>query len=134
MKVCIGKNYSEPKALTYSVPQGSIGGPVLFNCYCSTLKYAIPKNLDLKGFADDHTLLGSFVVNNNNSKTEILTSIEKARDSISDWMNQTRLKLNPTKNEIVKFGSRQMLQKSDDFTIRVLSDPLNLSLKYAEIL
>ena len=33
----IGEEYSSVKFLTIGVPQGSIGGPSLFNAYASTL-------------------------------------------------------------------------------------------------
>ena len=60
IKVFIGKQYSENRSIKYSVPQGSINGPVLLNCYCSTPKNCIPDTINLNGFADDHTLLSSF--------------------------------------------------------------------------
>ena len=59
-KVSIGNTYSSLKKLNYSVPQESCGGPVLFNCYCALLKNIIPDNLNIGGFADDHTVNGSF--------------------------------------------------------------------------
>ena len=42
----------------YSVPQGSILGPLLFNCYSSTIQEIMPNNLS--GHADYHSLTESF--------------------------------------------------------------------------
>ena len=47
---------SQERTINYSVPQGSLLGPVLFNCYCSTLHGEIPKTLQLNGYADDHSM------------------------------------------------------------------------------
>ena len=43
--VNVGKSYSNLRSIPYSVPQGSINGPVLFNCYCSSLKIMFLINL-----------------------------------------------------------------------------------------
>ena len=40
-KVCIGDAKSDVRQLKQSVPQGSVGGPILFNFYCSTITSAI---------------------------------------------------------------------------------------------
>ena len=45
-------------AINYLVPQGSILGPVLFNCYSSTIQGVMPNNLS--GYTDDHSLTESF--------------------------------------------------------------------------
>ena len=57
-KVCIGDAKSEVRQLKQSVPQGSVGGPILFNFYCSTLTSAIDEGcgIELAAFADDHNL------------------------------------------------------------------------------
>ena len=36
-KVCIGTSYFSFKKLLFSIPQGSCGGPGLYNCYSATL-------------------------------------------------------------------------------------------------
>ena len=82
MQECINNSYSKPKKIDYSVPQGSVGGPVLFNCYCSTLKEIIPGNIDLTGFADDHTLLSVFTPSRDNK----LNSINNIQETlIQGW-------------------------------------------------
>ena len=54
-KVNVGKEYSTPRELLFSVPQGSCSRPVLYLSYCSTIREVIPNNtISLHGFADDH--------------------------------------------------------------------------------
>ena len=53
---------SNTKTINFSVPQGSILGPTLFNCYVSTLMVIIPENDKnfVSGYADDHALIIPF--------------------------------------------------------------------------
>ena len=58
-KVCVNNNYSSDKSLSFSVPQGSVGGPILYSCYASTLQMVIPPQMGVHGFADDHLIKSS---------------------------------------------------------------------------
>ena len=53
-KVCINKLYSKPQDLTFSVPQCSCTGPVLYPVYASTMEDVLPPHICLHGYADDH--------------------------------------------------------------------------------
>ena len=57
-KVCIGGAKSGVRQLKQSLPQGSVGRPILFNFYCSTITSAIDEGceIELGAFADDHNL------------------------------------------------------------------------------
>ena len=55
-KVCIDGNYSEPMELWFSIPQGSCSGANLFPCYCSLITSCIPPQLNINGFAGDHSI------------------------------------------------------------------------------
>ena len=63
VKGCISDTYSKPRKIYYFAPQGSIQGPVLFNCSSSTLKFCVPDSIGMSGFAHDHTLLSTFDLN-----------------------------------------------------------------------
>ena len=52
--------YSAEKSLSFSVPQGSVVGPVLYNAYASTLEEVVSSPINLHGFANDHTIKYSF--------------------------------------------------------------------------
>ena len=56
-KVLVGEEFSKSTDLSFSVPQGSICGPVLYTAYASTLPGSINDcDLDILGYADDHSL------------------------------------------------------------------------------
>ena len=59
-QVNIGKEYSEPIDLQFSVPQGSCAGPILFSLYLSTIGEVIPQTIDIHGYVDDHGIKSKF--------------------------------------------------------------------------
>ena len=66
MRVSIGDIYSKTKRLSYSVPQGSCGGPVIYSAYASKILVIIPKSINLHAFAEDQTISDSFSPFNSN--------------------------------------------------------------------
>ena len=62
-KVAINDVLSCSKNLNFSVPQGSAGGPILYNLYAAPLRDIISPNMMLRGFADDDTLSTDFEPN-----------------------------------------------------------------------
>ena len=60
MKVSIGDVYLETKRLSFSVPQGSCGGPVLYCAHASMILEIIPKLINLHTFTDDHAISDNF--------------------------------------------------------------------------
>ena len=53
-KVAVGNQYSAPKLLQCSIPQGSCLGPTLYTIYASTLADSVPDDMSIYGYADDH--------------------------------------------------------------------------------
>ena len=108
-KVNVGSAYSEPKSLTFSVPQGSCAGPILYLLYASTMKEVVPDNIDLHGYADDHALKIHF----SPSKSEVsaISTLEDCAVKIKQWMDSNRLKMNASKTEFILFGSKQQIKK-----------------------
>ena len=62
-KVCIGDAKPDVRQLEQSVPQGSVGGPILFNFYCSTITSVTDEGseIELGAFADDHNFRKTFI-------------------------------------------------------------------------
>ena len=64
VKVQINECTSDELELTTLVPQGSVSGPVLYNCYASTLKDYLEQScndsINLLGYADDHAAYSQF--------------------------------------------------------------------------
>lgn len=109
-RVKIEDHTSSRRDLPFSVPQGSISGPTLFNLYASTLGDSIQDDITLNGFADDHTLQCQFQPGTVHEDRAIV-SLQETLININEWMNLNRLKMNPDKTEYILFGSRQQLCK-----------------------
>jgi hypothetical protein len=118
-KVNVGSSYSETKDLTFSVPQGSCAGPVLFLAYASTIGSVIPQFIDIHGYADDHAIKTSFRPSDSDSENKALSSLSDCSSSIKTWMDENRLRMNTSKTEFILFGYRTQLQKCHATTILV---------------
>ena len=64
--------------INYSVPQGSMHGPLLFNIYSNTIQEIIPNNL--LGYADDHSLTESFKPGNTTVKENLDCKVNNIRN------------------------------------------------------
>ena len=92
------------------MPQGSILGPILFNCYASTLTEIIPASKEsiLSGYAEDHAVIHCFSPNNKNIRQNIASDIDKIRT----WMEENQLKMNNAKSEFIVIGTAGNLKKN----------------------
>ena len=102
-QVQVGHLTSKTVEIDFLVPQGSILGPILFNCYASTLMEIIPQRKDsfLSGYADDHAIIHSFNPEDNNINQIIENDIGK----IKMWMEDNQLKMNNAKTEFIVTGT-----------------------------
>ena len=122
-KVLINNSISkEINLLKYSVPQGSAARANIFNLYCSTLSEVIPKDLQLSGFADNHSLCQEFSANNRVDKLNTIKSLESCILTIKHWMDAVHLKMNPSKTEFILFGNQIQLNKYTTKDINVNGD------------
>ena len=71
--------------LPLSVPQGSCSGANLYLAYASTLQDMIPKETDLRGFADDHGYKNSFPARSRNKETTGINKLEECVRDIKTW-------------------------------------------------
>ena len=74
--VNIGSSYSSKTPLDFSVPQGSCAGPVLYSNYASTMRYIVPADMSLHGYADDHAIKSSFSAWNTLAEGIVIKSLE----------------------------------------------------------
>jgi len=127
LKVKVHEATSPTHTFNYSVPQGSCLGPVLFNAYVSTITDCIPGNLSLGGYADDHFIKGTFDPKDTHQSSSCIETIESALNNIQNWMSANRLKMNPSKTEVVIFGSKSSIDKNSVNSINVAGDEIRAS-------
>ena len=119
-KVAIDKEYhSKEQNLEVSVPQGSCAGAGPFNLYCAPLDDVVLKDLQLSGFADDHSIRKAFKAGDTQSEKCTKDTMETCMLKIKHWMDTMHLKMNPSKTEFIYFGNRVQLKKClvDDLNI-----------------
>ena len=109
--VVINDSRSSPIDINFSVPQGSINGPIYFTCYASTLSHVVGDPLKLVGYADDHNIYGSFKAGDPESEKGTLTALQVTLGNVNAWMQENRLKMNNSKSEFIIFGSNRSLPK-----------------------
>ena len=97
--------------INFSVPQGSILGPVLYSIYASPLEDVISQFESMViGYADDHGIYRSFEPTPKYEQ-ETVSKLELCLAHVHNWMNSNKLKLNPSKTEFIMFGGNAQLQK-----------------------
>ena len=126
-KINVGSEYSAPRSLGFSVPQGSCAGPVLYLAYASTMQEIVSDSISLYGYADDHALKNSFKASDRKSESESIRNIEKCMVQIKSWMDSNRLKMNSTKTEFILFGHKTQLKKCETVNISVVGETVERS-------
>ena len=121
-KVTVNGAYSKDRDLMVSVLQGSCVGANIFNLYCSPLQDIVPDDLQLSGFADDHSIRKAFKTGNTNEEINTISKLESCLLNIKQWMDQARLKMNPSKTEFIYFSNAPQLLKCTIDSINVAGD------------
>ena len=131
-KINIGECFSSSQDLNFSVPQGSLCGPVLYNAYASPMKTIVPSDIAIHAYADDHALKKAFNSSVPQDKVKASESLSRCLDEVRSWMNSCHLKMNTDKMEAIMFGSRQQIRKCRLEAIEVCGDsiPYSESIKY----
>ena len=99
------------------MPQGSAAGANMFNLYCSTLK-----ELQLSGFADDHSVHCELDANNRQDESNCLNKVQDCMLNIKQWMDAVQLKMNSAKMEFIYFGNKVQLHKCSHIRLNVNGD------------
>ena len=131
-KVSIGESFSSSQDLCFSVPQGSLFGPVLYNAYASTMNTVVPPAIAIHAYTDDHALKKVFNSSKPQEEVETAESLSKCLDKVKDWMNSCCLKMNSDKTEVTLFGSWQQIKKCRWTALEVCGEsiPYSESIKY----
>ena len=134
--VDIESHHSREIDLKFSVPQGSLAGPVLYLAYASTSRYVIPGTnmINLNGYADDHSLNKSFRADDRIEEISTIKSLKACMNDITDWTDSNRLKMNATKTEFIMFGSTKQMQKCTTKALKVNEDMICTHLRLSNTL
>ena len=111
--VSVNNTKSDKSRLLYGVPQGSVGGPLLFSVYLQPISTIIKNhNIRYHCYADDIQLFVS-VPPSSDAIAEAMKSIETCICAMTDWMNSNSLKMNESKTEFMILGSKNSLMKAN---------------------
>lgn len=115
-------DYSSLKDIKAGVPQGSILGPILYLIYTSDLPAM--ENIKVATFADDTSLMAT-----GRDIVESTSKLQYANDSISNWCNQWKIKLNEAKSVHINFTLKRVVNPPA-VTLNNIEVPLENKAKY----
>ena len=121
--ICIEGNMLADKPVTFSVPQGSVAGPILFNYYVGSLPDCTTHDgVLINGIGDDHILHNSFQAGGISAETNSIRTLEDSLCSVNDWVGQNKLHMNPSKTEYISIGSKTMIKRITITNITLCND------------
>ena len=126
-RVFINDTSSDPTELPFSVPQGSVAGPILYSLYASTLSDIIPSDIGISGYADDHSFYASFKPGSLIDQANCVDKMQDLLLQVNNWMCTNRLKMNSSKTEAILFCSRYFANITDMDNIDVCGSNIELS-------
>ena len=95
----VGQDKSSWVIVLYGLPQGTIIGPLMYILYTADLESLIEKHgVRMHLYADDTQLYDH---SNMNNLHQSIATLEACLEDIVQWSSQRRLKLNPTKTELI---------------------------------
>ena len=108
----VGSQLSAMFVVHCSVPQGSVLGALKFVTYTEDLPAVIQRiAIDHNLYADDTQLSDELPIT---SIAASISNIEHCVDAVHAWCSAKWLQLNPSKSEIIWFGSQAMLKRLEN--------------------
>ena len=93
--------------VTSGVPQGSVLGPILFISYSAKVVAIIQhQGFKVHAFADDLQIYGSTA---QNGAADRMARMSICIECVASWMSSNRLRLNPSKTELIWLGTSRRL-------------------------
>ena len=120
-RVCVGDEKSSWTNIHKGVPQGSILGPLLFTMYVNNLPKAVSQ-CNVKQYADDTTMFHAA-----NSASELEAVLEKDLNSVCQWVDENKLKLNVKKTQLLLLGRKGRAQELEDVNVTLNGEQLSRS-------
>ena len=102
--VLINSSKSDPVTMEWGIPQGSIGGPILFVSYTAPVEDIIHAHgLSCIIYADDTQL---YITMKSSERIVAIERIEQCIRDVKAWMTRNFLVLNDSETEVLHFTSR----------------------------
>jgi len=113
------------QSVLFRVPQGSVLGPLLYVLYTAELALVVDRHgLCLHQYADDTQVYISTPAGDAEATVRRFTA---CLVDIEAWLKASRLRLNPTKTQVMWLGSPQQLAKVNVLEVPVASARINVS-------
>ena len=111
--VCTNGVLSEPRTISFGVPQGSILGPLLLIIYINDLPLVV-QGCSVKLYADD-----TFIYFASNSASKIQAQLTSGLTNVLSWLHSNFLILILEKTKIMLVGTCQRTAEAGDLVIEI---------------
>ena len=119
--VSVNGTYSDTSDLLLGVPQGFVLGPLLFIVFISDLPSVVHR-CKIVLYVDDTALFFA----GRNIQT-IQSALQEDLNAVGEWFSLNRLLVNCDKTNVMLFGSKQRLARSQGLSLLLLGKLLELS-------